>query len=176
MFSPLPLLMRTVRCGKYVSPDWRKKCKQKVQVIRDSCHAEKTDEIRGIRQHFQTVWLWWWWVRWWCVRKHWARQKTCFVFFPKHFSVGVGGRKGSEHHTHTHTQDGWSHRTTQWLHRHCPDKHSRFPPLRLFILFTLLALRTLVTMKTHFFGLVKVTWLVFWRNLKENKVCASIMT
>lgn len=79
----------------------------KVQVIRDSCHAEKTDEIRGIRQHFQTVWLWWWWVRWWCVRKHWARQKTCFVLFfsPKHFSVGVGGRKGSEHHTHPHT--GW---------------------------------------------------------------------
>lgn len=91
-----------------VCESWLKKEMQtKSKSLETRVTQRRQDEIRGIRQHFQTVWLWWWWVRWWCVRKHWARQKTCFVLFfsPKHFSVGVGGRKGSEHHTHPHT--GW---------------------------------------------------------------------
>lgn len=175
MFSPLPLLMRTVRCGKYVGPDWRKKCKQKSKSLETRVTQRRQTrygELDNISRQFDCgddeyddgVW------------GSTGRERRRVLFFSPNISQWVWEEEKGVNTTHTHTQDGWSHRTTQWLHRHCPDKHSRFPPLLLFILFTLLALRALVTMKTHFFGLVKVTWFVFWRNLKENKVCASVMT
>lgn len=105
------------------------------------------------------------------------RDRRRVLFFSPNISQWVWEEEKGVNTTHTHTHAGWMissyHPVTSsslsWQTQQIPPFAALYPVYSV-------SIACISYNENTFFGLVKATWIVFWRNLKENKVCASVMT